>query len=160
MRGWLERGDQRQCLLAEDPVALYGQFAPLCGPEPRNAGIRGLPPGYPLEGVLARLLQQVTATLSSELDEQGLQVAAAFAYAPPAVVSIQDVTICSPFPPHRPALGRCGAHFVGLNARHFPWQLDGRYAEEHIRDNWERLRPEVHARIGLALKDQRGATLS
>ena len=158
MRDWLERGHERQCLLAEDAVALYGQFAPFCVPEPRNAGIRGLPPGYPLEPTLARLLGQVTATLSSELDEQGLQVAAVSAYAPPAVVSIEDVTICSPFPPHRPALGRCGAHFVGLNARHFPWQLDGRYAEEHIQDNWDRLRPEVDSLITPALQNRPSAT--
>jgi hypothetical protein len=38
--------------------------------------------------------------------------------------------------------------FVGLNARHFAWQLNGPYAEDHIRDNWERLRPEIYARVG------------
>ena len=96
------------------------------------------------------MLARLTTTLSSELDEQGLQVAAASAYEPPAVVSIDEVTICSPFPPHRTHLGRCGAHFVGLNARHFPWQLDGRYAEEHIQDNWARLRPQLEAHVRLA----------
>ena len=93
----------------------------------------------------------VTGTLSSELDEQGLQVAAVSAHESPALVSIDDVTICSPFPPHCTLLGRCGAHFVGLNARHYSWQLDGRYAEEHIRENWERLRAELYARVGLPL---------
>jgi hypothetical protein len=150
MRTWLEAGNPRQCLLAEDAIALYGRFAHRCGPEPRNTGIRGLPPGYPLEDVLSQLAQETDSTLSSELDEQGLQVAAASAFARPAVVSIDDVTICSPFPPHQPSLGRRGAHFVGLNARHFPWQLNGRYAEEHIRENWDRLRPELYARIEMA----------
>jgi hypothetical protein len=38
-RGWLEHADARECLLAEDTIALFGQFTPYCGPEPRNAGI-------------------------------------------------------------------------------------------------------------------------
>src|SRR5207248_186887 len=137
MRHWLDRGDVHQCLLAEDARALFGQFTRFCGPEPRNAGIRGLPPGYPFEQMLTRLVQEVPTLLSSELDEQGLQVAAVSMLCPPAAVSIEDVTICSPFPPHRRELGRCGAHFCGLNARHFSWELEGRYAEDWIQDHWQ-----------------------
>jgi hypothetical protein len=140
---WLIDRDPLQCLVAEDARALFGQFARFCGPEPRNAGIRGLPPDYPLEECLQALLQQVPAVLSSELDEQGLQVAAVSRFRPAAVVSIEDVTICSPFPPHRRELGRCGAHFCGLNARHFAWQLEGRFAEEWIQDHWQDQRPRV-----------------
>jgi hypothetical protein len=147
MQEWLDRGELRQCLLAEDASALYGSFAPFCGSSPRNAGIRGLPPGYPLHAALRGLLEHVHGTLSSELDEQGLQVAAVSAHFPAAVVSIEDVTICSPFPPHRKELGRCGAHFCGLNARHFPWQLEGRYAEEWIDEHWRGHLPEVNARV-------------
>jgi hypothetical protein len=134
---WLAGADPRQCLLAEDAAALYGQFTAVCPPEPRNAGIRGLPPGFPLEDALVRLAGSVSGPLRSELDEQGLQVAAVSAFCAPEVVSIEDVSICSPFPPHLRELGRCGAHFCGLNARHFPWQLEGRYAEEWIEEHWQ-----------------------
>jgi hypothetical protein len=147
MRRWLEVGAAQQCLLAEDARALYGQFTPFCPPEPRNAGIRGLPPYYPLEEALIRLLERVPGFLDSELDEQGLQVAAVSMFSPPAVVSMEDVTICSPFPPHRPELGRCGAHFCGLNARHVPWQLEGRYAEEWIAEHWQRHLPTLRANV-------------
>jgi hypothetical protein len=150
MRRWLERGDPQRCLLAEDARALYGQFTAWCGPEPRNAGIRGLPPGYPLEDGLDQLVHNVPGTLSSELDEQGLQVAAVSRLGPPEVVSIDDVTICSPFPPHRLELGRCGAHFCGLNARHFPWQLEGRFAEEWIEEHWQRHLPTLRGRVAAA----------
>ena len=149
IRRWLEHADTRQCLLAEDAQALYGQFARFCGPQPRNAGMRGLPPGYPLEDALGRLLQEVRSTLVSELDEQGLQVAAVSMLTSPEVVSIDDVSICSPFPPHRVDLGRCGAHFCGLNARHFAWQLEGRYAEEWIEDHWQRHLPMLRQRVGI-----------
>jgi hypothetical protein len=148
LREWLESGDERVCLLAEDARALFGQFTPFCGPEPRNAGIRGLPPGYALAQVLEEVAARVPGVLSSELDEQGLQVAAVSALAPPAVVSIDEVSICSPFPPHRRELGSCGAHFCGLNARHFPWQLEGRYAEEWIQEHWEQHLRTVRERVG------------
>jgi hypothetical protein len=148
IRRWLERQDHEQCLLAEDARALYGEFAPFCGPEPRNAGIRGLPPRFPLQESIERLLPQIPSRLNSELDEQGLQVAAMSTYCPPEVVSIDDVTICSPFPPHRRELGRCGAHFCGLNARHYAWQLEGRYAEEWIAEQWQHHLPTVRLRVG------------
>ncbi len=89
--------------------------------------------------------------VSSELDEQGLQVAAVSAFCPPAVVSVEDVTICSPFPPHSTELGCCGAHFCGLNTRRYTWQLEGRYAEEWIQDQWSRLLPTVCERVGAEL---------
>jgi hypothetical protein len=148
MRAWLTDANPQQCLLAEDARALFGQFTPFCGPEPRNAGIRGLPPGYPLEHMLLKLIDRVPGTLSSELDEQGLQVAAVSGFLPPRVVSIEEVSICSPFPPHRRELGSCGAHFCGLNARHFPWQLEGRYAEDWIQDHWEHHLPTLRERVG------------
>ena len=148
---WLEGGDPGTFVLAEDARAMFGQFARFCGPEPRNLGIRGLPPGFDLERAVKDLLAEHPVRLESELDEQGLQVALLSRAGPLHVVSIDEVTICSPFPPHRPYLGRCGAHFVGLNARHFPWQLNGRYAEEHIRENWESHRATLYARVGLPL---------
>jgi hypothetical protein len=146
---WLAARDRQRCVLAEDVAALYGRFSGYCGESPRNAGIRGMPPGYPLEDRLAWLLHRVPATLVSELDEQGLQVAAARMHGEPEVVSIDDVTVCSPFPPHRPDLGRRGAHFCGLNARHVPWQLDGRFAEEWLAEHWQRHLPAVRANVGM-----------
>lgn len=147
LRAWLDAGDA--CLLAEDVRACFGRFADLCGPEPRNSGIRGLPPGLDLEAALRAVLAARPGLLTSELDEQGLQVAALSRTRPPHVVTVEEVTICSPFPPHLPHLGRCGAHFVGLNAHHFPWSLHGRPAEDHIRAHWERHRPALYARVGL-----------
>jgi hypothetical protein len=95
-------------------------------------------------------------TLRSELDEQGLQVAALSRDCRPHAVSIEEVTICSPFAPHLPHLGRCGAHFVGLNVKESRWQLeDGRPAVEAIRAHWSRHREAVYDHVGLAREDQR-----
>lgn len=111
---WLTCPDGR-CLLAEDAAACFGQFAALCGPAPRNSGIRGLPPGFDFQSALQSVLALHPVTLTSELDEQGMQVAAVSQAGDPVVVPLADVAICSPFPPHGATLGRCGAHFVGLN---------------------------------------------
>lgn len=147
---WLA-DDRGACLLAEDVRACFGQFADECGDEPRNAGVRGFPPGFDLAGALDAVLRARPVKLASELDEQGLQVAALSRSGRPFVVSLDDVSICSPFPPHLPHLGRCGAHFCGLNARDLGWELDGRPASELVRDHWARHRPELHARVGLEL---------
>lgn len=141
VRWWLEEGTPKTCLLAEDVAPGFGQFAALCPPAPRNSGIRGLPPGFDLERALAGVLATYPVRLASELDEQGLQVAALSRH-PPRVVPVSDVTICSPFPPHAAHLGRCGAHFVGLNVHRERPYCD-RPTMDRIADHWERLRPEV-----------------
>lgn len=148
LRRWLEEAAQDP-LLAEDVTPAHGAFAELCGPEPRNSGIRGLPPGFDFAGALARVLAERPVRLDSELDEQGLQVAALSLGRTPFVVRTAEVTICSPFHPHQPHLGRCGAHFVGLNAREIPWRYYDRPATEVRIEHWERLRPELYARVGL-----------
>lgn len=148
MREWLE-GAPDTCLLAEDVRAAFGQFAAQCGPEPRNAGIRGLPPHFDLGAEIERLLAPGGVVLRSELDEQGLQVAALSAR-PLHTVALDDVTICSPFPPHRPNLGRCGAHFCGLNAKALPWRYEGRPASAITREHFARWRPTLHAHVGLS----------
>ncbi len=114
MRAWLD--DPRGCLLAEDVRPALGQFGPIVGELARNTGIRGLPPGFDLEAALGAVLRRHPLRLVSELDEQGLQVAALMQDGG-HVVSLDDVAICSPFPPHAPRMGRCGAHFVGLNVK-------------------------------------------
>jgi hypothetical protein len=142
------------CLMAEDVRACYGQFAPQCPPRPHNAGMRGLPPGFDLDAALRaaideRELQAGTAlAFTSELDEQGLQAAALSHAAPMHTVTLQEVAVCSPFHPHLPELGRCGAHFVGLNARHIAWDYDGRPADACMTEHWERLRPALYERTG------------
>lgn len=149
IKAW--RAAQDACLLAEDVRACFGRFAPLCGAAPRNSGIRGLPPGFDLARRLKELLGRSPGPLTSELDEQGLQVAALSADRPPLVVRTVEVTICSPFPPHEPHLGRAGAHFVGLNARSLGWSFEGRPAEERRLAHWRALVPEVCARVGAAI---------
>jgi hypothetical protein len=150
---WLARpaGDPT-CLMAEDVRACYGQFAPQCPSAPCNAGIRGLPPGFDLENALrtaivrCRALVGPEAVFRSELDEQGLQTAALSLAAPLELVPLEQVTVCSPFHPHLPHLGRSGAHFVGLNARHIAWDYYDRPADAWMTEHWERHRPELARR--------------
>jgi hypothetical protein len=139
LRDWLAAEDL--CIIAEDVNACFGQYAEICGSEPRNSGIRGLPPGFDLAAALEATFDKLPIKLRSELDEQGLQVAAVSLEAEPLTVATDDVSICSPF--HMPYLGRCGAHFVGLNAGNLPWSYDGRGASEWTRENWARFKPQV-----------------
>ncbi len=67
----------------------------------------------------------------------------------PHLVTLGNVAICSHFPPHRPHLWRCGAHFVGLNARELPWEYEGRNGSAHIRDHWRRHRNRVRVLAGV-----------
>lgn len=145
---WLARDDVG--LLAEDVRTCFGRFSHLCGPEPRNAGLRGLPPHFDLERALRELLEAHPGPLTSELDEQGLQVAAMSRLGAPLAVGLDDLTVCSPFPPHLPHLGRRGAHFCGLNARELPWSLNGEPASSYVRAHWQRHRGEVRERVARA----------
>jgi hypothetical protein len=149
VREWL--ADPRPTFVAAADVrSCFGQFASLCGPEPLNSGIRGLPPGFDLGAALEQLLEENPVTLRSELDEQGMQMAVLRRCGPVRVVSVEEVSICSPFPPHVPGLGRCGAHFVGLNARQLPWSMDGRPASEITSAHFARHLPELRARAGVS----------
>ena len=148
IRQWLDH-DPGARVIAEDVVAGHGVFARLCGPLPRNSGIRGVPPDFDLEAAFRRVFAMAPGKLRSELDEQGLQVAALSLDSPPLVVGTDDVSICSPFWPHQRHLGRCGAHFVGLNAWHLPWRYYEREATDVRVEHWERWRTELYARVGL-----------
>lgn len=141
MERWLASNDA--FLLAEDVEPAFGRFTPWCGQRPRNSGIRGLPPGFDLVSALEPVLDRVSEPLTSELDEQGLQIAALLAAGTVHTVTVDEVTLCSPFPPKRPHLGRCGAHFVGLNARRLPWSWEGRPAEAWIAEHYDRQRPHI-----------------
>jgi hypothetical protein len=159
---WLDDNHPARCLLAEDVRVCSGRFAAE-HPEPRNPCLRGLPPGFDLGAALADELARVPGMLASELDELGLQVAALSHHEPPSVVPVADVTICSPFPPHHLALGRCGAHFVGIN-RKPPAESemaaqrgDGPSRDpgdtEHLRQHWRRHRLRLFELVGLAPPD-------
>ncbi|MCU1259668.1 MAG: hypothetical protein JWO80_2553 [Bryobacterales bacterium] len=129
IRNWLDDGDS--LLIAEDVLACYGQFASFCPDEPRNSGIVGFPPHYDVEVKLRALLDAASVRLSSETDEQGLQVALVTSEKH-HVVSGDEVSICGYYRPHMLGVGSCGAHFVGLNVKHLPithgfW--DGKKAE-------------------------------
>ncbi len=149
VRHWLDRGAQRVCVLSEDVRPCFGRFSSLCGRQPRNTGLRGLPPGFDLGMALRAVLSIHPHRLDSECDEQGLQVAALSLGAEPVMVTLNEVTVCSPFYPHLSYLGRCGAHFVGLNRKDLPWRYYDRPAKECMVDHWHRHRLAVYAAVGL-----------
>ena len=151
LRCWMGEPEVRHRVIAADVTPAHGAFAALCGPEPRNSGIRALPPGFDYATALAGVLADYPAALASELDEQGLQVAAVSRPGPPLVVGTDEVSICSPFHPHMPEPGRCGAHFVGLNAHDIPWRYYDRPAVEVRLEHWQRHRPFLYDRVGLPL---------
>ncbi len=159
LRAFLTRADCT--LLAEDIDRCLGQFGD-CAHVPGhiNSGIRGLPPGFALEPALCQALrEQQTLTgqpvlLRSELDEQGLQASALHRF-PCLVVSRQEVSICSPFWPRQPELGTCGAHFVGLNSKHIPWNYFDRSGDHVRREHFDRHRPELYRRAGLPMPPAR-----
>jgi hypothetical protein len=99
--------------------------------------------------LLKAVLRRNPVLLESELDEQGLQIAALSLTNRPLVVSLEEVTICSPFYPLLPHLGRCGAHFVGINVRNIPWSYCGQPATELRLKHWRDLRAELYRRVGL-----------
>jgi len=138
IRRWLESPET--LLIAEDVHSYYGQFANLCPAEPRNSGMVGIPAGWDTEARLKHLLRNVR--LTSEADEQGLQVAMVTAE-PHGVVSVRDVSISGYFRPHMLELGSCGAHFVGVNSRHSQSTWQGRSIEHFAHEFFDGKRPEV-----------------
>lgn len=150
LRASLAFGGTPQPVIAADVQRMFGKFSEWCGPEPRNSGLRGLPPGFDLETRLRRMLERVSEPLDSKHDERGLQVAALQWQSDCRVVEVGEVAICSPFPDHRQEPGTCGAHFVGLNAWDLPWQWRGRPASHWTREFWKQQHPAVHERVQYA----------
>ena len=146
-------------LLAQDVERCLGRFQNAPVPGAINSGIRGLPPHFPLEHAMRDTLDDAALgggeplLLCSELDEQGLQAAALQRRSPSLLVQTDEVSICSPFWPRQPALGSCGAHFVGLNARHLPWNYYHETADRVRRRHWDEHRPKLFSLAGLALTD-------
>jgi hypothetical protein len=150
VRAWL--GRRSEPLLAADVVPANGVFEDLTGPVALNSGIRGFPPGFDYESRLIERLRTSGRILRRELDEQGLQVATLTRSGHCHVVSLDEVTICSPFPPHLFHLGSCGAHFVGLNVRHLPWAFHGQPAMECRLEHWRTHLPELERRVAEAVQ--------
>lgn len=147
---WLARPSD--VLLAADVMPANGVFNDLTGPVALNSGIRGFPPGFDYERRLIDVLRASGRILRRELDEQGLQVVALTRSGHCHTVSLDEITICSPFPPHVSHVGRCGAHFVGLNVRHLPWNFHGRPALECRLGHWQGHLPEVERRVAGAVQ--------
>ncbi len=149
---WLQSSDG--CVFAQDVDRCLGSFDAFCPPGAFNAGIRGLPPGQDLEQALRDVLERVAnasgkVQLLAEIEEQGLQAAAIFRSRPVLLVRTGEVSICSPFWPRSPELGTCGAHFVGMNAHHTPWNYYDRPADVWLEEHWLRHRPALYRKAGL-----------
>lgn len=161
LRQWLATASS--ALFAEDVDRALGLFDPQCPPGNFNAGIRGLAPGVDLAPALAEVLadaarRQQTAPgapliLHGEIEEQGLQAAAMFRLRAGTLFWVRktEVTLCSPFWPRTPELGPCGAHFLGMNAAHIPWNYYDRPADDWLAQHWAASRPALYARAGLAM---------
>ena len=154
MGRWLESPDG--FLFAEDAERSLGSFDALCPPGAFNAGIRGLPPGQDLSESLDTVLAERSALVApnqarvvAEIDEQGLQAAAMLRMQPLFLVRKDEVSLCSPFWPRSPELGSCGAHFLGMNAPHIPFDYYGRPADQWLDEHWQRHRPALYARAGV-----------
>jgi hypothetical protein len=144
VRQWLDGAEA--LLIAEDVRACYGKFAPLCPPLPRNSGIVGVPPSYDLEANLRNILENTGAVLSSETDEQGLQVALV-SRERHEVVTMQEVPVCGYFRPHKLELGSCGGHFVGVNAKRLPWTWNARSGEHYVAEYWDWIKLELYQKL-------------
>lgn len=155
LQAWLASGDRT--LMAEDCDRCLGHFQNAAVEGHINSGIRGVPPAFALGSALRAVLDAESAALGqplmlrSELDEQGLQAVALGLERPSLIVSRQEVTICSPFWPREPELGTCGAHFVGLNSRHLPWNYYDRPADLVRREHFDRHRPALYRHAGLPM---------
>jgi hypothetical protein len=153
MRQWLQSEDGS--LFAEDVERCLGSFDAICPPGALNGGIRGLAPGEDLGESLEAVLQETSRAagirlqLISEIEEQGLQAAAVCRMHPLFLVTTTEVSICSPFWPRSPDLGTCGAHFVGMNTRHIPWNYYDRPADIWLEEHWRRHRPMLYENAGL-----------
>jgi hypothetical protein len=60
------------------------------------------------------------------------------------------VSLCSPFWPRSPAFGTCGAHFVGMNAAHIPWNYYDRPADIWLEEHWRAKRPMLYEKAGIS----------
>ena len=159
MRRWL--ASENACLFAEDVDRCLGSFDALCPPGNFNAGIRGLAPGVDLVPALASVLEDARVhlgaplTVRAEIEEQGLQAAAICRAGPLHLVRTDEVTLCSPFWPRSREFGTCGAHFVGMNARHIRWDYYDRPADVWLDEFWMEKRPLLYNKARL---DPNGAS--
>lgn len=154
MRQWLQSEDG--CLFAEDVERCLGSFDSLCPSGKLNAGIRGLAPGIDLKDALDSVLRDLSLQsgkplrLTAEIEEQGLQAAAVCRMEPLFLVQTTEVSLCSPFWPRSPEFGTCGAHFVGMNAHHIPWNYYDRPADIWLEEHWRNKRDLLYQKAGFS----------
>jgi hypothetical protein len=53
-------------------------------------------------------------------------------------------------PPARAGISAAGAHFVGLNVKHIPWDYYDRPADAWMEEHWARHAPVLYGAVGLA----------
>lgn len=149
VRRWLSGSFDRVCVLAEDVVAGFGQFAPLCGPAPRNSGIRGLPPGFDLTRALRGVLNTHPVRLvSPSLTSRGSRWRRC--RAPQPRWSSASRKSPSARPRRRTFSGsERGAHFVGINVTRARPFYDG-VALSRIAEHWELWKHDVYGAVGLS----------
>jgi hypothetical protein len=148
VRGWLSDAEN-SFLLADDVRPRFGKFWAFCGGELKSARILGLPPGFDFDAAMAQILDATRGTLSSELEVNGLQVAAVTDSGQAHVVSSEDVSICSPFSPDWPHLGRFGAQFMRLEPRRVDFHHEGRPAIDVAAEHFDAHVLTVAAAVGL-----------
>jgi hypothetical protein len=136
---WLAVGEG--CVSAEGTHAAFGKFASSCGPEPRDAGIRGLPPGFAYDAALRRLLDEHPGSVETGADEQGIQVAALQRLDGAHIVSAREVSVSSLDAPFPLVLGTHGVHLAGLNAR------SNGPAQPAIHRDWARHRAAIERAV-------------
>lgn len=135
LRAWLDAADPGRCLLAagadgEPCTALYG-----------------MPPGLDLDAALAAVLAEGPGILPTRAAVHALLVTAASRGGPPAVVPLEEVSACSPFPPGTGELGTAGARFLRLNDRAAAFGPGGDAAERATRRLFLRHRDALYRKV-------------
>lgn len=143
LRDWMRDAGGR-CLVAQDA----GPGGRSADSRPLNGHLRGLPPGFDFKRAFETSLRK-GQRLTSRADEDALHVDALTSHAPPVVVGLDDVSVCSPFPPHSQSFGRCGAHFCGLDARGLGSDLDEPRVEEAVKEHFHGVRRDLYERVGI-----------
>lgn len=105
---------RNQMFVTEGIFRSYGQFEAVVPDNIKiNTGMYGLPPGYDLGGKVNGVLKSgLIQKWEGHLDEQGL-LASVFAKDGAKMARLSDISVLDPRLPY--GMGKCGAHFVGLN---------------------------------------------
>ena len=112
IRRWLQDGDNDLCVLEEDAKRCLGQFATTSAARrPSTPAYGACRPASTWRPRCGRCSNGAPSCSARSWTNRALQAAALSLRKPPLLVSVEEVTICSPFWPHHPHLGPRGAHF-------------------------------------------------